>query len=95
MKRRVSESRRRGRPPRPMPPDFVERWVELGWGVEQNYGASTTQVQRWRTEIGVDRLKCLRDRYLAERAARRGLQARSRSKRHRLSITECDLDVAG
>lgn len=77
--KRVSNPR--GRPPRPMPDDFAERFAEHGWaGTAAHYYTGDPQVKRWREEYGVDRLTAKRAALVRER---RELRARERRKAYR------------
>jgi hypothetical protein len=61
------------KPYRPVPQDFRERYVEMGWdGIDEHYGTNWRVIRRWIEIVG--RASLIRDRadYVEEqRAARR------------------------
>jgi hypothetical protein len=71
------------RPYRPVPADFRETYLRMGWdGIEEHYGANYRCIARWIEESGGDALR-------AERAALSGgfVRPRQRSKRYVLGRT--------
>jgi len=72
---------KRGRPPRPVPDDFVERWPAIGWSAaELEWRASACTICRWLAELGAGRMAARRREYLT---AQRALRDRSRRKAFR------------
>lgn len=72
------------RPYRPCPPDFRERFLEMGWdGIDEHYRTNWRVIRRWVEECGGDEL----------RAERRGISGgterpalRSRAGRYVLGL---------
>jgi hypothetical protein len=64
----------RGRPCRPVPLDFVERWPQFGWGketgAEAEWHANSRTIERWLVECGKERMIAARVRWLAEKRAK-------------------------
>ena len=55
------------RPYRPCPPDFRERYIEMGWHyVDAHYGANWRTVARWIDETGRQELKEARAAYVRQ-----------------------------
>lgn len=49
------------RPRRPLPRDFRERYLEMGWdGIEDHYRTNWRVIRRWIAEAGGDELKAAR-----------------------------------
>lgn len=72
---------RRGRPARPVPADFEERWPTIGWsGAELEWQANWQTICRWLAELGSDRMAARRRTYLARQ---RDLRSRERRKVYR------------
>lgn len=54
----------RQRPYRPCPPDFRERYIELGWGeILEHYRAGWPVIARWIDQSGQEELKSARREY--------------------------------
>lgn len=64
---RTKTTRGRIRPYRPCPPDFRERYIEMGWHVaDAHYRAHWATVARWIDETGRQELKEARAAYVRE-----------------------------
>lgn len=65
---RTKSTRGRIRPYRPCPPDFRERYIEMGWHVvDAHYRAHWATIARWIDECGRQELKEARAAYVSER----------------------------
>lgn len=54
-------------PYRPVPPDFPQTFVRLGWGkMEKHYRAHARTIKRWLTICGEDGLQQQRRDYVAK-----------------------------
>lgn len=72
-------------PYRPMPPDFRDRWPQVGWeGAREEWGAHSRSIARWIDEAGRTDMIAARKAYVA---AEREVRARSRRKRYVLGQT--------
>jgi hypothetical protein len=64
---RTKTTRGRIRPYRPCPPDFRERYVEMGWQeIAEHYRAHWATVARWIDETGRQKLKAARAAYVRQ-----------------------------
>jgi hypothetical protein len=75
---KMLDSNRGGRPLRPVPADFIERWPQIGWeGAADEWGTHPRVIRRW-VEL------CGREWMVARRAAflrrQRALRDRERCK---------------
>lgn len=62
---RTKSRERRIRPYRQRPPDFRERYIELGWHVvDEHYRAHWRTIARWIDETGRSELKAARAAYV-------------------------------
>ena len=75
------------RPYRPCPPDFRERYLELGWdAIVDHYRTNCRVISRWIEEAGGEALRA--DRFALAGARTGGkLRPRSRAARHVLGLT--------
>ncbi len=49
------------RPYRPCPPDFADRFVEMGWdGIDEHYRTNWRCIRRWIEECGGEELRAKR-----------------------------------
>lgn len=72
---------RRGRPVRPVPADFEDRWPVIGWTrAELEWQANWQTICRWLNELGAERMATRRRAYVARQ---RELRARERRKAYR------------
>ena len=63
-------------PRRPMPPDFPDMFVRLGWdAIEDHYDTGQTVVKRWMREAGEQLLIELRRGYVRKQHAARGFRS--------------------
>ena len=77
----LSSRAKRGRPPRPVPADFEQRWPEFGWSAaELEWRASARTIRRWLAELGAEWMAARRREYLS---AQRALRDRDRRKTYR------------
>lgn len=53
-----------GRPLRPMPDDFEEVFVAIGWDSVDHYSTNPKRVARWLDDAGRDKLKQRRRNYV-------------------------------
>lgn len=61
----------RERPLRPCPPDFAERYVEMGWdGIQEHYRAGWPVIARWVDECGGDALRDARAAHVRQHGKR-------------------------
>lgn len=58
------------RPYRPVPPDFFEVYVRMGWdGLDEHYRTNWRVIRRWITLVGREKLRKARNAYVIERRA--------------------------
>ena len=63
-------------PRRPMPPDFPDMFVRLGWdAIEDHYDTGQTVVKRWMREAGEQLLIEMRRGYVRKLHAARGFRS--------------------
>lgn len=75
------------RPYRPMPKDFEETFIRVGWeGIGAEYRAHTRTICRWIKECGEDRLREAREVYLRKTRWPNGVPG-NRRKRYVLGKT--------
>ena len=61
---------------RPVPQDFVDRFIELGWGgtggdgVEKHYHAHAKTIKRWMVICGYDALRLARAEFVRQNGRR-------------------------
>lgn len=49
------------RPYRPLPPDFRDRFIEMGWdGIDEHYRTNWRVIRRWIEEAGGEELRAAR-----------------------------------
>lgn len=58
------------RPYRPVPSDFFEVYVQMGWdGLDEHYRTNWRVIRRWIALVGRDKLRKARNAYVIERRA--------------------------
>lgn len=58
------------RPYRPVPPDFFEVYVQMGWdGLDEYYRTNWRVIRRWITLVGREKLRKARNAHVIERRA--------------------------
>lgn len=74
-----------GRPCRPVPADFVEKWPQFGWETAgEEWRCNNRTIQRWIDECGRSMMILARKRY---REAQRAVASRARRKNYVMGRT--------